>query len=66
MADGSLPYAVNSQNASMAAGVGSGIPTKSPITISQHTAGSVETISNSQRTHHNKVISEARYVRCIR
>ena len=62
MADGSLPYAVSSQSASMGAGDGSEIPTRSPITISQHIVESVETISNSQHTRHNKVINEVNYV----
>ena len=62
MVDGSLHCAVNSQNASMEAGDGSEIPTENPITISQHIVESAETISNSQRTHHNKIITKVNYV----
>ena len=58
MADGLLLYAVNSQSTKKGAGDGSEIPTKSLIATSQHIAESVGMTSNSQHTHHNKVITE--------
>ena len=58
MTDGSLPCAVSSQSASMGAGDGSEIPTKSLIATSQLIAESVERTSNSLHTRPNEIIIE--------